>query len=160
MTYTPYLLLFINFNQLAKASCLYIGAAVHRILKKSWVIPLYTSTNLQKPVKWDPEQENVSEELNQCEKAIDHPVRQPLCIIFFLTTLYGFYSETKNISYYNFILLLVVHWWKVRVPFWFYVSLKSLNNINIISLHYSIQFYFGKYMGMCTIICKHLKTYM
>jgi hypothetical protein len=33
--------------------------------KSLYCIEIYIDTNLEKPVKWDPEEENVSKELNQ-----------------------------------------------------------------------------------------------
>jgi hypothetical protein len=64
-----------------------------------YCIEIYIDTNLEKPVKWDPEEENVSKELNQSKEAVDHPICKPLCIIFFLATLDSFYSENQINKY-------------------------------------------------------------
>lgn len=42
------------------------------------------SSYFKKPVEWDPEEKDVSEELNKRKDTVHHPVSQPLCIIIFL----------------------------------------------------------------------------
>ena len=53
----------------------------------------YWGTYLEEPVERDPEEEDVSEELDQSKGAVHHPVDQPLCVIVFVCAFNGFYSE-------------------------------------------------------------------
>ena len=54
------------------------------------------STCLQKPVERNPEEENISEELNESKNAVNNPIRQPLCIVVFFFGFYGLYAGNKN----------------------------------------------------------------
>lgn len=57
-------------------------------------------TYLQHVVEGKPWQEEVREEFGNAEHTIHHPVRQPLGIIFFVGTLYGFDAEMQYKSKY------------------------------------------------------------
>ena len=51
---------------------------------------------LEKPVERNPEEENVSEELEEWEESVDHPVDQPGCVIVLLCALHCLEPENKQ----------------------------------------------------------------
>lgn len=52
--------------------------------------------HLKSVVEREPVEENIGEELAKAEDTIDHPVRQPFCVVFFVYAFDGFDSADMS----------------------------------------------------------------
>lgn len=68
----------------------YFCSSTYKITKSAWYFFVY----LEEGIEWDPEEENIGEEFEQGEEAVDNPVSQPLGIIIFLLGFDRFHPGT------------------------------------------------------------------